>query len=182
MKRLETNEVILVQSFRKCITWRRTTKSFILGTVIEGCHSPDQPDKHLERSVKAYPALIIFLAIFAGAVAHGQLGLGPNDRYACANESQTVVADRKPGIPEIVSATIERFPNVAFRLCTDQYGPHYFMRVQQPPVNGVCVFEEAEVFLPQDSNAASVSVLDGSPAGHAVRWYAPPKPWSIART
>jgi hypothetical protein len=124
---------------------------------------------------------ILLLSPFCAAVAHAQLGLGPNDRYACANNSDIVVAAPKPGTPEIVNATIARFPNVGFRLCTDQYGPHYFMRVQQPTVNGACLFEEAEVFLPQDPNAAGVSRLEASPAGQPVRSQAPPKPWSLAR-
>ena len=129
----------------------------------------------------AYLAVFVVLAL-GGSVAQGQLGLGPNDRYACANSNDIVVAEPRPGIPEIVNATIARFPNVGFRLCTDPYGPHYFMRVVQPPVNGACIFEEAEVFLPQNQDAASVSLLESTPAGQPIRWQAPPKPWSIART
>jgi hypothetical protein len=121
------------------------------------------------------------LAVLCATAAVAQLGLGPNDRYACASPDDLIVAVPTAGAPALVNATLARFTNIAFRLCNDGYGAHYFLRAPEDPVNGVCIFYETEMFSPTDPKAVDANALDPNERNNRVRWFTPPKPWGGRR-
>src|SRR5258708_39986186 len=114
---------------------------------------------------------ILALALVCTTAAFGQLVLGPNQRLLCL--SGMIVTAPTAGAPSLVNATLRRFPTLAFRLCDDEHGEHYFLRVPERPSEGVCKYYEKEVFAPVDPRIAGESEL-GTTAN--VRWDEPPAP------
>jgi hypothetical protein len=100
----------------------------------------------------------------------------PDQRHLCDQPSQVV---RVPNIsaPPLVDATLRRVPTLAFRLCNDRWGAHYFLRAPEPVSNGVCSFFEKEVFSPTDLDVTGAAPTDTTPKPE-IRWSNPPPPWS----
>jgi hypothetical protein len=124
-------------------------------------------------------AAALVLAFLAGS-ASAQIGFPPGTRFVC--NGGEVVTRPRAGVPSLVNATLVAFPQLAFRLCSDDWGMHYFLRAPERDDSGVCTFFEAEVFAPPDPRGADVSSLERNDLRRIVHWYTPPAPWSTVRS
>jgi hypothetical protein len=118
-------------------------------------------------------AAVFFVGI---AAAYAQaVDIFPNQRHLCYEASDLVTAPNKSA-PALVNETLNGFPSLAFRLCTDRWGTHYFLRAPEPVSDSVCSFFEKEVFPPIASVA---SQTDTRASESAIKWSSPPPPWSV---
>lgn len=125
--------------------------------------------------------VILLLAVCFGVFAHvptgaAQVGYDVNKRYVCFEGSRELTAPG-PNAPRLVNATLDRFPMLAFRLCSDKWGQHYFLRTAQPIADGVCAFDEREVFPGVEPDDSGAEALAANAPGFVPTLAQPPQPW-----
>lgn len=124
---------------------------------------------------------VLLLTLCVGVFAHvatgaAQVGYDVNKRYVCVEGSRELTAPA-PNAPRLVNATLDHFPILAFRLCGDKWGQHYFLRTPQPVADGVCAFDEREVFPSVDPDASGAEALAASGPAFNPTLAQPPAPW-----
>jgi hypothetical protein len=116
--------------------------------------------------------------MFATAAASQSVPVVPGAQPACTDAREVLVAAASSA-PPLVSATLNRFPGIAFRFCRDERGLHYFLRAPEPARDGVCIFNEVEVFSAIDPTIGDASTVNtGNVSTNNVRWFSPPAPWT----
>jgi hypothetical protein len=119
-----------------------------------------------------YAIIVLVLAFSSGASAQTV-----DTRGACADLYRGIITQPTIGAPPLVNATLTRFPQLAFRLCNDRY----FLRAPEQPVDGVCIFNEAEVFSRVNPNVPGTNAFNANTSNLEIHWNSLPGPWSSRR-
>lgn len=140
---------------------------------MSACGNPSEWSRKLSRALA-----ILVIAVPLGSFVHSgsataQIGYDIN---VCYQRSKEITAPRADA-PALVNETLQRFPMLAFRVCSDRWGEHYYLRTPEPVANGVCMFREREVFPAVDPNAGSTQPLAGNAPGFSPTYEKPPYPW-----
>jgi len=123
------------------------------------------------------------IAFFAAAVlavapgAHAQNLGNPFYPNRCWDTVDTF-AHPDAAAPQLVNATLARFPGLGFHVCKDRAGgTHYRILMPELGRRGVCVLREVEVFAPRDPATIGTDALDPRQTADDIHWGNPPSPW-----